>query len=130
MWKTAGLQIVAECSGVLVPMPKCLVCGTTDLGFFAIVIKTRFDLLLAYLVLCHGQEVDCSCTDLDDPFPIYSWHTARLLIWQTNVYTKVKQGFSVSLYIMNTGCSQSRFGSRLKFICAVLKRVLQQLGKL
>lgn len=54
MLKTAGLRIVADGLGALVPTLGHLAGSTTDLGFFPSICKTWYDPMLAYDECHHG----------------------------------------------------------------------------
>lgn len=55
------------CFGMSALMPNDLVYYIDDLGFFANACKTGSDPMLAYAVICCGQDVYGFCIDLKDP---------------------------------------------------------------
>lgn len=77
--KTGDSRIVLDPPGVFGPIPDRLSRWIVDLGFFSIVCKTEFDLVLAYVVLHRRQDVDWSCFDLEDRFFLYCWCTGELI---------------------------------------------------
>lgn len=64
---------------MLGPMLDRLARLATDLAFFAIIYKTDFHLVLAYVALRRRQEVDWSCIDLEDPFFFYHWRVVEVI---------------------------------------------------
>lgn len=57
MSKTTDMRIVADGSGVLVPVPDRLARWTYDLSIFSIVCETESHHVLAYVAFCLGQEI-------------------------------------------------------------------------
>lgn len=77
--KKAGLGIVAEGLGLLIPMPDRLARYITDFGFFGIIYKMGFDPVLRYVAFCLGREVDLSCVDVKNLFFLCHWRTKEVL---------------------------------------------------
>lgn len=65
---TADLRIVVDGLGVLVPISDGLACWIDDLDCFAIICKTRFNMVLVYIAFPRGKEANWRPNDLEDLF--------------------------------------------------------------
>lgn len=77
MSKTADLCTVAHSLRVLVPMFDRLVSWTDNLGSWPFVRKTRFDIVLSWVVFHREQDDNCTCVELGDPLFLYCRCTER-----------------------------------------------------
>lgn len=53
--------------------------------------KTVFDPVLGFIAFQCGQEVDCPCIDLQDPFFLYRWSTMAVFVLANKQVHKYKQ---------------------------------------
>lgn len=79
MSKKPDVGIVADGFGVLIMLPDRLAGRITDKSVCSVTCKTGQDHSLAYVKLCHGQELDWSSSNFEGPLFANCWCTGDVI---------------------------------------------------